>query len=279
MSFSYEIKDILCKTEYVCPGCRRAELAGFFSFPAKLRSDAGHCLCSGNSVSQRVAAAVNEELGACAEADERRILLGNGVAEKLLTLLSEEVIINDCCAMAYVRGAFLAAGSVSDPEKAYHIELATSSFDKAQYMIHLLEKNGLTPRGTRRRGRLVVYLKESAQIAELIGRISGGMAGLEIFSAQVEKELKSSAQRRVNCDSANLKKQTKASAKQLMAIRKIKKAGRWGAMPKTLREMGAIRLENPDLSLEELGALLDPPIGKSGVNHRLKRIIEFADEC
>ena len=212
-------------------------------------------------------------------ADRRRILLGNGAAEKLQSALSSDAIINDCCAMAYVRGAFLTSGSVSDPEKAYHIEFATASFDEAQKMIRLLEDVGLTPRGARRRGKLVVYIKESAQIAELIGLISGGMAGLEIFSAQIEKELKSSAQRRVNCDSANLKKQTKASVKQLMAIRKIKKAGEWGRLPKTLREMGSIRLENPDLSLEELGTLLDPPIGKSGVNHRLKRILEVADEC
>ena len=277
MSFSSEMKSMICRSEYICPGCMRAELAGFFVFPAKLAADAEHYICPSTDVAERIARAVSEELGVTVTTDGRKLVFTRAAA-RAISGLSDDVIINDCCAASYVRGAFLSSGSVSDPQKAYHLEVVTTSFDEARFLIALLEKYGFTPRGTRRRGRRVVYLKESSQAAELIGHMSGGRAGLEIFSAQVEKELKNSAQRRVNCDSANLAKQSRASARQISAIRRIKRVGKWNALSSVLREMGELRLENPDMSIEELGALLDPPIGKSGVNHRLKRIMEYADK-
>ena len=276
MSFSSEIKSMICRSEYICPGCMRAELAGFFVFPAKLAADTEHYICASMDVAERIARALSDELGVTVTTDNRRLVFTRDAA-RVASGLSDDVIINDCCVASYVRGAFLSSGSVSDPEKAYHLEFVTASFDEAQFLIALLEKYGFTPRGTRRRGRRVVYLKESSQTAELIGHISGGRAGLEIFSAQVEKELKNSAQRRVNCDSANLAKQSRASARQISAIIRIKHAGKWDALSPVLREMGELRLENPDMSLEELGTLPDPPIGKSGVNHRLKRIMEYAN--
>lgn len=277
MSFSSEIKSMICRSEYICPGCMRAELAGFFVFPAKLSADAEHYNCSGAGVAERIAGALSEELGIAVATDGRKLVFAREAA-RVVSSLSDDVIINDCCAASYVRGAFLASGSVSDPEKEYHLEFVTASFEEARFLIALLEKYGFTPRGTRRRGRRVVYLKESSQIAELIGHMSGGRAGLEIFSAQIEKELKNSAQRRVNCDSANLAKQSRASARQISAVRRLKRAGKWDALSPALREMGELRLENPDMSIEELGTLLDPPIGKSGVNHRLKRIMEYSDK-
>lgn len=129
----------------------------------------------------------------------------------------------------------------------------------------------------RRHNKKIIYLKENNQIADLIGYLSNGRAGLEILSVQIEKEMKSSAQRRVNCDSANLSKQAKASALQISAIKRIKKAGKWSRLPQVLQEIGELRLKHPDLSLEELGEYADPPIGKSGVNHRLKRIIDYSE--
>lgn len=253
MSFSSEIKQILCKTDYECPGCRSAELAGFFRFTGRT------------------------QLG------EIRIPSSGVAGERIRSLLEDDITPmqkmpeNNCCRIAYIRGAFLAGGSVSDPQKEYHLEFDAKSGGGADELAQMLTVQGFRPKKTVRKGREVVYIKESSQIADLIGYMSGGMAGLEILSVQVEKELKSSIVRQVNCDSANLNKLAKASSKQIAAIKKIKAARKWSSMPEVLREIGDLRLKYPDISIEALGKMTKQQIGKSGVNHRLHRIIEFAD--
>lgn len=253
MSFSSEIKQILCKTEYECPGCRSAELAGFLRFSGRTASGEPRIPDSG---------------AAC---DRIRKSIADGVKP-----MQGEPSEN-CCRIAYIRGAFLAGGSVSDPRKEYHLEFDAKSGSGADELAALLTAQGFRPKKTVRKGREVVYIKESGQIADLIGYMSGGMAGIEILSVQVEKELKSSIIRQVNCDSANLNKLAKASSRQIAAIRKIKAARKWSSMPDVLREIGDLRLKYPDISLEALGKMTKQQIGKSGVNHRLHRIIEFAD--
>ena len=131
---------------------------------------------------------------------------------------------------------------------------------------------------TVRKGRYIVYIKESGNIADVLGYISGGRAGMEILSAQVEKEMKNSIVRQVNCDSANLNKQAKASSKQIAAIKRIKAARKWQALPDVLKEIGELRLKYPDISMEALGRMTGQGIGKSGVNHRLSRIMEYAED-
>lgn len=277
MSFSSDIKQILCTTKYQCPGCRRAELAGFFMFPARLADAAAHVFCIAPSVAERIAAEMQTELGIMAHTSGRKIVFEGG-AKRIRQSLSHDSVINSCCAAAYCRGAFLAAGSVNNPEKGYHLEFNTASFDEAQFLIDLLDEYNFNPKAARRRDKKLVYLKDSTKIADIIGYMSGGRAGLEILSMQVQKELNSSTQRRVNCDSANLSKLAKASARQIAAIRKIKSARRWSAMPEVLKEIGELRLKYPDMSIEELGKLTKHQIGKSGVNHRLKRIVEYAEQ-
>ena len=278
MSFSSDIKKVICKTGYECPGCKRAELAGFFVFPSRLTEREMTVSCSISESARRIADSLYNELGEECGCDGRRLRLSDRTVIKIKNSLSDGDVINPCCVTAYIRGAFLATGSVTDPEREYHLEFSTYSVEEAQFLMELLSSQGLNPRGARRRNKKVIYLKECEQIADLIGYMSDGKAGLEIISAQIEKEMKSSAQRRVNCDSANLTKQARASAKQLSAIKRIKKARKWSRLPEVLREMGELRLANPDLSIEELGRLTDPPIGKSGVNHRLKRIMEYANK-
>lgn len=166
---------------------------------------------------------------------------------------------------------------MSDPQKEYHLEFDTKSAAGAEYLLNILIGRGFRPKRTLRKGKEIVYIKESSQIADILGYMSAGRAGLEILSVQVEKELKSSIVRQVNCDSANLNKLAKASSRQIAAIKKIKKAHKWSSMPEVLREIGDLRLKYPDLSLEALGKMTKQVIGKSGVNHRLNRIIEFAE--
>lgn len=271
MSFSSDIKLVLSEVDYECPDCREAELSGFFTFTGKL--SARRARLGSGAAARRAADAllsrfgIEPEDGVCSEEDTAR----------LRAELSDAAPKRGCCRLAYIRGAFLGGGSVSDPKKEYHLEFAAGSEDRAERLIGILSALGFEPRLTKRRSRPVVYMKESSGIAELIGYISDGRAGLEIFSAQVEKAVKGDIQRQVNCDSANLGKQARASAGQIKAINKLKAARKWHTLPDVLREIGELRLKYPDLSLEELGRLTEQKIGKSGVNHRLKRIMEKAE--
>ncbi len=273
MSFSSEIKQILCKTGYGCPLCRKAELAGFFVFPGKLGGKCARLGSGAAGVREKITDYLYKEYGITVE--------DNALSEQASAVLKRELCgfrpNRRCCRISYIRGAFLGGGSVSDPEKEYHLEFDAREEDGALYLRELLEELGFRPKLTKRRGNTVVYIKESSQIAELIGRMSGGMAGLEIFSVQIEKSVKGGIQRRVNCDSANLNKQAKASSRHIKAIKKIKAARKWSAMPDVLREIGELRLKYPDVSLEELGTMTKQGIGKSGVNHRLNRIMDLAD--
>lgn len=273
MSFSSDIKQILCKTGYECSECRKAELAGFFVFPGRL---GGRHIKPGSgtdAVRQKIAEGLRAEYGISADNN----ILSESDSAKLARELCSFRPIRRCCRIAYIRGAFLGGGSVSDPEKEYHLEFDTREEGEALRFKEMLEESGFKPKLTKRREKTVVYIKESSQIAELIGYISEGMAGLEIFSVQIEKSVKGEIQRKVNCDSANLNKQAKASSKHIKAIKRIKAARKWSAMPDVLREIGELRLKYPDVSLEELGTMTEQGIGKSGVNHRLNRIIAFAE--
>ncbi|MBQ3125300.1 MAG: DNA-binding protein WhiA [Clostridia bacterium] len=276
MSFSSEIKEILCKTQYECPGCRLSELAGFFACAGKNGSDEVRFSVSNKVLSLRICNALKSEFGIFPENDRRRLVIAGNDFKKLYTEISTDVVIYECCKIAYIRGAFLGGGSVNAPDKKYHIEFGVKSDEDAQRLLGVLEEFDFRPKITHRKEKTVVYIKESSQIAELLGYMSNGRAGLEFLSVQVEKELKSSAQRQVNCDSANLEKLAKASSKHIEAIKRIKAAHKWSTLPDVLREIGELRLKNPDLSLEALGKMTEQGIGKSGVNHRLNRIVEYA---
>ena len=277
MSFSSDIKQCLCETGYDCPECRTAELAGVFVFTGRLDTQTPRFYSSSEAVTERVRKALSEEFGADA-ADGDRIVIGDG---DLLLLMRRKLIgykpRRQCCVRAYVRGAFLGGGSVSDPKREYHMEFDTRSEQGALELIEMLGELGVKAKKTVRKGREIVYIKESGNIADVLGYMSDGRAGLEILSAQVEKEMKNSIVRQVNCDSANLNKQARASSRQIAAIKKIKAARKWQSMPEVLREMGELRLRYPDISMEELGKMTGQGIGKSGVNHRLSRIIEYAE--
>lgn len=277
MSFSSEIKEILCKTQYECPSCRLSELSGFFACAGKNTDDEIRFSVSNKTLSERIITSLKNELGIVPKYEGRRAVINGADYKKLYTEISGDVIIYECCKIAYIRGAFLGGGSVNAPDKKYHIEFGAKTDSDAQKISEILEEFDFRPKITHRKEKTVVYIKESSQIAELLGYISNGRAGLEFLSVQVEKELKSSAQRQVNCDSANLEKLAKASSKHITAIKQIKAARKWSALPEVLREIGELRLKNPDLSLEALGKMTEQGIGKSGVNHRLNRIVEYAE--
>ena len=182
----------------------------------------------------------------------------------------------DCCRSAFLRGAFLAGGSVTDPEKRYHLELATSHAQASREMTALLRDMGYDPKDVGRNGYQVTYFKNSQQIEELLTRMGAPVAAMEMMNAKVEKDLRNEVNRRVNCEAANVGKVVDAAQEQLAAISRLYELGRVEELPAKLKETIVLRETYPELSLSELAAEFDPPISKSALNHRLRKLVELS---
>ena len=283
MSFSSDIKEKLCTIDFQCGKCIDAELAGVFR--TSMREDAGALkfTTENQAVVQRVASDVKESFGICVKSTDgtkskNLIIDDTNETENIRSVIYRDIIPFECCKASYIRGAFLGCGSVSDPNKNYHLEFCVRDKKEAQLLERLITEQGFSTKITERKGSYVVYLKGCEDIADILGYIGAPMAALELFSVQVEKEMRNNINRRVNCENANADKMAKAASKHIVAIEKIKEAGKWDKLSETLREIGDLRLEYPEESLKELGERLETPIGKSGVNHRLNRILKFAEE-
>ena len=187
------------------------------------------------------------------------------------------LIQKTCCRRAFIRGAFLAAGSVSDPEKSYHFEIVCDRADRAQELMTVINGFELESKVIRRKNSYVVYIKESAQIVEVLNVMEAHVALMELENVRILKSMRNSVNRKVNCETANLNKVVSAAVKQTDDIRLIDERMGIDNLPEGLAAVARLRLENPELPLKELGEMLDPPVGKSGVNHRLRKISEIAD--
>jgi DNA-binding protein WhiA len=180
---------------------------------------------------------------------------------------------------AFVRGAFLAGGSVTDPEKRSHLELATPHRNVSREMISILLDLGFEPRETERRGNFLLYFKKADAIADFLTQIGAPVAAMSVMTAKVDKEMRNLVTRRINCDTANADKTVSAAQEQLEAIRKLVRA--WGgldALPEPLQDAAMLRIANPEVSLADLARLSDPPVTKSCLGHRLKKIQELAEK-
>ena len=186
---------------------------------------------------------------------------------------------DDCCKTAFLRGAFLAGGSVTDPEKGYHLELATPHHSVARECFALVQEVlGFCPKSAQRSGGQVLYLKNSEQIADVLTFLGAPVAAMGIMEMRLEKELNNKVNRRCNCDEANTSKVVEAAQEQLSAIRILHQKGVLESLPKKLQQAALAREENPELSLTELAALMEPPITKPAMSHRLKKLMEIAKE-
>jgi len=185
----------------------------------------------------------------------------------------------NCCRRSYLRGIFLGAGSLNRPEGGdYHLEISLPDEDFCRNLRQLLVKFGLNPKVNYRKNRFVIYLKNSEEIIDLLNITGAHAALLNFENARVIKELRNKVNRLVNCETANLEKTVNTGMRQLGNIKKIAQTIGLKSLPKGLREMAEVRLANPDASLKELGYMLSPIIGKSGVNHRLRRLEEIAQK-
>ena len=183
-----------------------------------------------------------------------------------------------CCRRAFLRGAFLGAGTLTNPEKSYHFEWKAEDDRLAETLEKLLEKCELPYQSYIRKGQQVIYLKGAQQISDILAVMGAGSSVLEMENIRINKQLRAAATRASNCDEHNSEKMLDAGQKQAEAIRKISLSTGLFTLPPALREVARLRVENPDLSLKELGEMMDPPVGKSGVNHRLRRLMEIAEQ-
>ena len=184
----------------------------------------------------------------------------------------------DGCIKAFYAGAFLSCGTISSPEKDYHLEFTVPYLNLAKSFITLLNEADLNPKIIKRKGYNVIYFKDSETIEDFLYIMGAPSSMFDMMNIKIVKEIRNSANRKANCETANIEKTVQASMPQIEAILKIKKKKGLDWLSAPLREMAIIRLENPDLSLSELAQLFDPPISKSGVNHRLKRLEEIAKD-
>ncbi len=211
----------------------------------------------------------------------RRIMACFGFdAQELLALhVNLSVVEEDCCKTAFLRGAFLAGGSVTDPEKGYHLELSTTHHSVARETDVLLrEVMGFAPKQAQRGGGVVLYLKQNEQISDFLTCLGAPVAAMGIMEARLEKELNNKVNRRCNCDDANISKVVEAAQEQLAAIRTLEEAGILQTLPPKLRQAARAREENPSASLTELAALMEPPISKPAMSSRMKKLVLLAEE-
>lgn len=183
----------------------------------------------------------------------------------------------DNCARAYLRGAFLVCGAVTDPERDYHLEFAVPHYNLSRDLLTLLREVDFPAKSTTRGGNYIIYIKGSETIEDCLTYLGATRAALEMMGVKMVKSIRNDTNRRINCESANIDKTVQAAGNQADAVRKIEATCGIGALPEELQTVAKLRLENPDLSLRDLGELMDPPLSRSGINHRLQRILKFAE--
>ena len=197
--------------------------------------------------------------------------------EEMVRRISPMIIQTTCCKRAYIRGAFLASGSLSDPEKTYHLEFVNQYEGHAQELSELVNGFGMDSKIVLRKKYHVVYLKEGTQIVDILNIMEAHVGLMNMENMRILKEMRNNVNRIVNCETANLNKTVSAAVKQLQDIEYIEQQRGLHTLTESLENMARLRLDNPSASLKELGEMLDPPVGKSGVNHRLRKISKIAD--
>jgi len=205
---------------------------------------------------------------------------GFDVRDTLALHVNMPIVEEECCRASFLRGAFLAGGSVTDPVKGYHIELTTTHNSVAAETYILMEDVlGFYPKTALRSGAHVLYIKQSDMISDFLTYLSAPVAAMGIIEARLEKELTNKVNRRCNCDEANTSKVVEASQEQLAALRVLQERGLIESLPKKLLQAAKARQDNPEASLTELAAMMEPPITKPAMNHRLKKLVEMAKEA
>ena len=196
------------------------------------------------------------------------------IANEILSYFLKSEILEK----AFVRGTFLGSGTINNPEKKYHLEIFLKNLETAKYIIEILRKYSLDFKILERSKKYAIYTKEGEEISKFLALMGASASVLKFEEIRVYRDIKNNINRKVNCETANLNKIVNSSVKQINDIKYIKERGKFNELSEQLKEIAIVRIENPDMSLEELGKLLKKPIGKSGVNHRLRKIQKIVEE-
>ena len=297
MSFSFDAKNELCRLPVQKLCCARAEAYGILLYCNTFSASEVRIITENPNFAARLPHLFHRafnlrfdrqpEPGAAGkmvfQITERRKLeritdmLGYDPRQNLVLHINFALLEEECCRASFLRGVFFAGGSITDPLKRYHLELATSHQQASRELEVLLRESGYPPKSVARNGSFVTYFKQSDQIEDFLTLIGAPVAAMNVMAAKMEKDLRNSVNRRLNCDSANLDKAVLAAQEQLEAIRRLRTAGRLENLPDKLRETAALRETHPELSLSELAETVDPPVTKSCISHRLRKLMKLAE--
>ncbi|MBE5914592.1 MAG: DNA-binding protein WhiA [Pseudobutyrivibrio ruminis] len=279
MSFSKDVKEELFSVIPKSRHCMVAEMSGIFLMEG-INAFQNY---SDEPLNRKVFTLLNKTLniGKDVTALSTDVLLET---KKMLKLSDDSKIANDlviqqpCCKRSFIRGAFLAAGSISDPNKGYHFEIVCNTEAMASQLTKVMNTFDVEAKYVSRNGKYVVYLKEGAQIVEILRVMEAAHSVMELENIRVVKEVRGTINRKVNCETANIGKTVNAAVRQIEAIHLLDEKLGLDTLPPQLQEIAQVRLDNPDTPLGALGQYLDSPIGKSGVNHRLKKLVQMAEQ-
>ena len=296
LSFSYNAKAELCRLEEGGACCALAECYGMLLYGNTFNTREIKLITGSSAVGQKVierfrqAFSISfdivpgaEDTGKqayCIQSTEKlaKVFEAFGLSpDRLLAHhLNLGVLEDECCRISYIRGAFLTGGAISDPSKSYHLELVTDRFNVSRQTLKLLLDMGFAPKEASRNGNYIIYFKQSTAIEDLLTLIGAPVHAMQLMSAKIEKDVRNTVNRKVNCDTANVTKLVDAAAAQMSAINKIIAAGAFDVLPDKLKETARLRLDYPEMSLKELADAMTPPVTKSCLNHRLRKLMEVS---
>lgn len=293
MSFSSDVKKELSAIECESFCCQRAEAYGMLYFGRAFSKDEISIMTDYDFVAQRYINAIKSvvpcepamvvsksgKVTVSVEDKDTRIEilneLGYSGTETTMRILTSN-IEDECCFGAFVRGVFLSCGIVTDPKKEYHLEFDVTFRSKSQDLSEMFKDFPVIPKQSDRNGVNIIYFKDSSHIEDILTVMGAHQSVLALINEKIYKDVRNNVNRKVNCDNANIKKTCEAAAEQIRAIEIIQANKLLDEIPLELKELALLRLDNPEMSLSELGANLTTPISRSGVNHRLKKLIDIA---
>lgn len=308
MSFSSEVKEELVKKTDSARHCQIAEFAAFMGMSGNVSEtdDARVCIefVTENELTVEKFYELLFKIFGIKEDSDTNIQLRSGketiiritaqedVAKILMTLkwcdaqftqiepvfADPRIVRMDCCKKAFIRGAFMERGSISDPNKFYHYEIVCKYEEDAEVLKGMLMFFGMDAKVIARKNSFIVYMKEGNNITDTLNLMGAVVSQMNLYNVMILKGISNDVNRKVNCETANLNKTIEAAVKQIKDIEYIRDTVGLDSLSDGLMQVALLRLENPDMNLKDLGELLDPPVGKSGVNHRLRKIGEKADE-
>lgn len=295
MSFSSEVKQELCRAAMSRACCARAELYGVLLYCNTFSAQEIRIITESESFARRLPRLLERAFGLAFDRlpspEEQKYIFQIAHEEKLARIIDQlgfdrrqspvlhinfGILEEECCRGAFLRGVFLAGGSVTDPAKRYHLELATSHAQASRELQALLADMGRKPKQIVRGGYQVTYFKNSDQIEDMLTVMGAPLSAMKLMNARAEKELRNGVNRRVNCEAANLDKAVDAAQEQLEAIRRLYELDRVEGLTDQLKETIVLRETYPELTLSQLAEEFDPPLTKSCLNHRLRKLVELS---